>query len=412
MYEQIMITRLLEKYERSKHVTEPGASARRVMLNVDRKELPEYDYHDAALRDAFNQAARNLEKDGLLALEWVKGKPVLCRVILNLERVLSCYERVGRHHPRILAEQVVQMAEETLPEVQTPWILAWKEALCKNARTDGQVPGYCKKELGKFAHLLSALRLFDTLNGQTITMRAFSSKCYQDTKYFERNVRELFLRIALKYDPELREANENQELGVREQLAFLGIYARPEHYELAGDVSIRTGAGEISVAAAAPYGLAIPSTLVAEIESMDLSRINRVTFIENKTNYDAYILTEAAADELVVYHGGFLSPKKRAFFAKMAAGIPVQAQVAFWGDIDLGGFRMFVQLKGLIERLTPMRMSGEEVSAYWQNGLWRAEEYLDRLKNVAEQPEYRVFASAVQKILEYRVTIEQECFLL
>lgn len=66
-------------------------------------------------------------------------------------------------------------------------------------------------------------------------MRAFSSQCYHDTKYFERCVRERFLRIAQTYDTGLAQASEEGELGIRGQLAYLGIYARPELYELAGN---------------------------------------------------------------------------------------------------------------------------------------------------------------------------------
>lgn len=71
-----------------------------------------------------------------------------------------------------------------------------------------------------------------------MTMRAFSSQCFHDTKYFERNVQELFLTIARKYNTQLAAACTEAELGARDQLAFLGIYARPELYELSGDCAI------------------------------------------------------------------------------------------------------------------------------------------------------------------------------
>ena len=86
--------------------------------------------------------------------------------------------------------------------------------------------------------LLGALRGYAALSG-SITMRAFSSRCFSDTKYFERNVRDLFLTIARKYDTELALACDENELGEREQLAFLGIYARPELMSLPGTARSR-----------------------------------------------------------------------------------------------------------------------------------------------------------------------------
>ena len=74
MTEQRMIlNRLLDKYENSRHLSEPGASTRRVMLRVEKKELPGYLYEDAAIRDSYNEAALELEKKHLVQLEWVKG---------------------------------------------------------------------------------------------------------------------------------------------------------------------------------------------------------------------------------------------------------------------------------------------------------------------------------------------------
>ena len=40
--QRTILNRLLDKYEKSRHLHEPGASTRRVMLWVGKNELPEY----------------------------------------------------------------------------------------------------------------------------------------------------------------------------------------------------------------------------------------------------------------------------------------------------------------------------------------------------------------------------------
>ncbi|MDO5311065.1 MAG: hypothetical protein Q4E94_04080, partial [Clostridia bacterium] len=70
MKQAIILSRLLDKYEKSKHLLEPGVSKRRIMLRIDKKELPEYNYQDASIRDAFNDAAVALEQAGLISTEW------------------------------------------------------------------------------------------------------------------------------------------------------------------------------------------------------------------------------------------------------------------------------------------------------------------------------------------------------
>ena len=405
----IILNRLLDKYENSKHLSEPGTSTRRVMLRVGKKELPEYIYEDAAIRDSYNEAALELEKQHLVQLEWVKARPVLSTVILRLDRIMPCYAAAERVHPRVRAKQVADAVRIGLDGVAVPWIAAWREDVCKSADEQMKVPAFCKKDDASLRDLLGALRGYAALSG-SITMRAFSSRCFSDTKYFERNVRDLFLTIARKYDTELALACDENELGEREQLAFLGIYARPELYELAGNCTIQTSQGSICIGAA-PYGLALPSTLVDFIMEIDLTAIRSITFIENKTNYDAYVMSEKQPEELVVYHGGFLSPQKKRLIASIAHAASETMKIRFWADIDTGGFRMFRHLQELIPSLTPMRMSGEFVDSFHEHGLARSEAYLSSLRIDMENGKYPLFRDAIERILNYGVTIEQETFL-
>ena len=405
----VILNRLLDKYENSKHLSEPGTSTRRVMLRVGKKELPEYIYEDAAIRDSYNEAALELEKQHLVQLEWVKARPVLSTVILCLDRIMPCYAAAERVHPRVRAKQVTDAVRIGLDGVAVPWIAAWREDVCKSADEQMKVPAFCKKDDASLRDLLGALRGYAALSG-SITMRAFSSRCFSDTKYFERNVRDLFLTIARKYDTELALACDENELGEREQLAFLGIYARPELYELAGNCTIQTSQGSIRIGAA-PYGLALPSTLVDFIMEIDLTAIRSITFIENKTNYDAYVMSEKQPEELVVYHGGFLSPQKKRLIASIAHAASETMKIRFWADIDTGGFRMFRHLQELIPSLTPMCMSGEFVDSFHEHGLARSEAYLSSLRIDMENGKYPLFRDAIERILNYGVTIEQETFL-
>ena len=414
MSKEIIINRLLDKYESSKHLYEPGVSNRRVMLRTDprKKEFPEYEYENATIRDSFNEAAQELAQQNLITIQWLKARPVLECVILNVEAVMECYKLVGRTHPKDLALEVASLVRKELEYASTEWIVAWRDDICVKAGEEFKVPTYCKKDLSQLETLLVALRAYDLQNGESTTMRAFSSRCYRDTKLFERNVRELFLQVARKYDSALAEICEHEDLGVRDQLAYLGIYARPELYELAGNVIIHTRAGSIDLNAAGDCGLALPSTVVDDIISFDLNAIRCVTFIENKTNYDEYIRTEKQSDELVIYHGGFISPKKRALFSKLAIAAHGELTVRFWGDIDLGGFQMYEQLQKTIPSVQPMRMSATEVEKYYQNGLARTEEYLCKLRASHFNHDGSCFKPAIEKIAEYGVTIEQEAFLV
>ena len=408
--QRIILSRLLDKFENSKHLSDPGTSHRRVMLRVDKKELPEYRYEDATTRDAYNEAARILEAGQMVQLEWIKGRPLLSTVVLNLEQVSLCYTALGRVHPKTRANHITTLIDSSLEGVSIPWIVAWKEDICSEAVEHLKIPNFCKSDDTLLNDLLRSFREYAALSG-SITMRAFSSKCFSDTKFFERNIRDLFLRIARKYDNALALACEENNLGEKEQLAFLGIYARPEHYELAGNCLIRTKQGELDLNASGRCGLALPSTLIDSITEFEMSSIDCITFIENKTNYDEYISAEKQSGELVIYHGGFLSPQKRHLFTLIANGAAGISNIRFWADIDKGGFQMFQQLQEFIPALVPMRMAGEFVDKFHQHGLVRSQEYLSALKTDLNNGKYLLFKDAIERILNFGVTIEQEAFL-
>jgi len=410
--QEVILSRLLDRFEASKHLLEPGASKRRVMLRIERKELPEYRYDQSAeLRDAWNAAAESLQEQGIVTIEWARPK-LMSVLYLHLEKTEEAYQLCGRVHPRQRAEVFIGIVEDALTSVRTGWILSWKEEVCEKARNTFRIPGFCQTDFSLLEMVLQAFKVYDGSNGAPISQRAFSIACFHDSKTFERKVRDEFLRIATQFNPELHEIGEHGELSTREKLAMLGIYVRPELFELCGDYAIRTETGSLNVAAMGNSGVGVPSTAVENIKSFDLRHIYCVTFIENKTNYDEYLITEKKEDELVLYHGGILSPQRRAFFEKLAKSVTTEQSVRFWADIDLGGFLMFERLQKIFPTLQPMRMSAEDVRSHREHGLMREKAYLTRLQEDMEKGRFPAFRETIMEILSCGVTIEQESFLM
>ena len=346
-----------------------------------------------------------------MSVEWARpGRMSI--IALNLHAIDEAYRRCGRQHPREKAEAVIETLEKALPEVSCNWIHCWKQEVCEIARQTYKTPSYCKDGLSFLEKLVTALGVYERLNGVPISMRAFSIECFQDSKIFEHECRDEFLRIAKKYNVELCETCRQQELSQRDELAFLGIYARPELYELSGNCIVKTVDGFIDIAAAGTFGLGLPSSMVDSIVAYDLTRIRKIIFIENKTNYDEYLLSEKAPDELVLYHGGFLSPQKKKMYEKLSLAVCDGVELSFWADIDLGGFRMFEDLRTIFPKLVPKRMGAEDVVKFHTAGKKRNEDYLAQLRAIRAENRYLPFSNAIDQILKYGVTIEQEVFLM
>lgn len=96
----------------------------------------------------------------------------------------------------------------------------------------------------------------------------------------------------------------------------------------------------------------------------------------------------------------------------MAKSITSDMNVYFWGDIDLGGFQMFDQLQQIIPQVLPMRMSENDVREHYKSGLSRSDDYFNRLLSLSQDGCFPLFSEVIQLLIHYKVTIEQEVFLL
>lgn len=159
-------------------------------------------------------------------------------------------------------------------------------------------------------------------------------------------------------------------------------------------------------------GTALNCYFIDNIKGIEINNIKTIIFIENRTNYYDYILHKKE-NELVIFHGGFYSPKKARFFEKINEAIDSNMQVYFWGDIDLGGFKMFVRLKeNIIPNLKPLNMGVVEYRKYLNSGLDKDNKYLDLLKELLNNNKYELFYDVIENIILNKKAIEQEIFLI
>lgn len=409
--QQEIIAALLAKYEKSSHLLEPGKSKRRVMLNIDKnnnKDFPQYAFEDTVVRDAYNEAAKALAARQLLSIEWLDRLPRMQKLILNLDNVAEAYAFLGRRHPRAKAEHFCEQVETALAGVELSWIKGWQRDVMEKAAAKYILPDKWEEYGEPLLHVLQEYAQLRT----DITMRAFSIKCLHDSKRFEREFKDRFLKIAAHYDEKMHIwlQEDKEKPSWRVQLAYLGIHARPELYELSGRVTFSFGSEQLNLAAVYPQGLALPDSAANSFTAVDLSGIERIIFIENKTNYDEFLQEEIRPADLVVYHGGMLSAGKKRFFARIAAA--AHCEVLHWGDIDLGGMEMFTQLREVILQLKPWRMDAAAVERYRAKGLKRAADYWLKMEAALAAHKYPEFEDVLRLLLDYRVTIEQESFLL
>lgn len=381
---------------------------RRIMLAM--AKVAEYRPEDVHNRDGWNDEAVRLEQKELITIEWHPGLPVMERLILNMNRIMEVYAYVGDTHPAQWAQQLVRTVMETMPHSTVPWIDAWLTHIVTQAKNNLKLPHFYKEQPQLLDWLLRLCQVYEQLQGEPIMTRVLSVRSFQDSKFFERHVKDEFLRIAKTYNQEFREQCEQEDRKTRDELLLLGIYSMPEMYELTGPVVLRTHKGMIDVRSAGSYGLGIPSDVVNYIEHVDMGSVQRIVCIENKTNYHAYA-AEADSHTLVLYQGGFMSPQQQRWVRLLISHVPDAVPIYFWGDMDLGGIRMFYQLQQSVPALQPYGMDRAHWDRYKDQGLTRPASYWNKVKVAMDSGKYEAFQWLLTAMLEDTVTVEQEVFM-
>ncbi len=401
-HKKVILDILLDKYEKRKE-----GSDRRVMIQCGKLGdlIPGIESDEYTV---FLESMTELKKDGLIEFDWIRKGHIIDRIWLNLDNADKAYSAAKRLPMQQQAEEAAWQAEKFAASLKAEWIKAGLMSDCDALRQKKKLFGIWKQPHEYREKWLKALEYTDQHTDSTVTMRACSIKLYSDSKYFEREIKSPLASWIREHEPLLHDTDELEE---RDILAYVGIFMMPEVFEFCGNIKIEMPGG-VTDFTPMKSGGCIVASCVDSIKSISLEDIKRITFIENRTNYSQYCLSEKTEDEFVVYHGGFYSPKHGKFFSMIyetAKNIPAY----FWADIDYGGFQMYSRLRSnIFPTLKPYRMDESSFRAHKENGLKRDRQYLNKLAELLNRPEYSEFYPVIKCILQEGLTVEQESFLL
>ncbi len=401
---EIILNKLLEKYEKSKSYTENVN--RRILLKMS--QIKEYNIEDYEKRQLWNSICVDLKNKGLINFDWEKFEEnnILKSIWLIKDNIEEVYKEANRLNPKEGYKVILRQCENI--NFSQEWLQHFLEDI-KNYMLERQKESTLLP-LEKSKDILVALSEIDTMlakNKNSVTLkRIFSIKCYNDSKYFERNIEKNIIRILKKY---LNLA----ELKDDEILAEIGITKYPEIIEFCGNINCIIN-GKVVQYLSFTEGSYINSSAISKIESIEFdSKIKKVIFIENKANYIDYI-RDIREDELVIYHGGFYSPIKGEFFRKIYKSKHNRDVEYFhWSDIDIGGFQIFTRLKeNIIPDLIPFKMDIETLKQYINSANSFDETYRDSLEKLMNDKRYELFWDVINFMLENNVKLEQEGIII
>ena len=250
-------------------------------------------------------------------------------------------------------------------------------------------------------------------DANNILKRAFSMKCYHDSKYFEKNIESILIKIVKRYYTNMNLENILEEISDNDVLAQIGIVKYPEVIEFCGNMKCEIDGVKLTFSSKTK-GSYINAHTIQNISNIELINTKKIILIENKANYIDYIESKKE-DEFVIYHGGFYSPVKGKFFEKIynASKEEKRKYIYYhWSDIDIGGFKIYVRLRdNIIPELLPYRMDKNtliENKIHWSSF---DNKYRELLKKLKQEDKYNVFLEVIDYMLEKNIRLEQESII-
>ncbi|MDD2497047.1 MAG: DUF2220 family protein [Desulfitobacteriaceae bacterium] len=404
-YQRLILTRLLEKYEDSRHFYGDARVDRKVALKFNRKQFPWYDLENVESKEAVHFAVKNLMERSIIKLKWMRFEKgnILEEVSLNLEQLEMAYQLAGRKPKEDSLLEVLSRLKEINKSVQTPWIEKFFKDCIEHLENTKSLPKHLPRE-EELCHLfLSALEGIDQKGSDEMLERVFSRKYLGGSKELERKVRSRLVSVIKEFFP------LDNDLEGEEVLEHVGILKTSEDLLFRGPLGIDLLQEKLSYAPFV-FGASMNTETIKKFEVRELA-VKKVITIENKASYLSYIKNHDGEMELAVYLAGFYSPVKKMFLEKIWDFVRVnspETEFFHWGDIDLGGFKIFLQVQKLIPQVQPFLMDVDTLRKYTIYGDQINNNYREKLAALLGKPEYYIFYPAIKEMLRLGIKLEQE----
>lgn len=200
----------------------------------------------------------------------------------------------------------------------------------------------------------------------------------------------------------------NEGMTDREKLQQMGIGFAPEILYFTGPIELILEQDQKINYESITRGSYLGANMLSEIKAINGS-YKKIITIENLANYYWYLQNEREKETLVIYTGGFLT-RNQTLFLKMLE-IEDIFELYHWGDIDLGGFRILLQIQTIWPRIQPVKMNVATFEIYANVRKKVNNEYIQKVKSVLEKDEFKPFRATLIKIVETKEILEQEAEL-
>lgn len=397
-YERYILNRLLDGYESSLLFMGKNKVQIRISFPFTRKNVPEYFDESSVAYEEIHGAMRLLEKKQFIEVVWKKENHIMQKVLLNEEKVNAVYQYLKRVPKAEKAGKTLKLLDELKGEAGSETCGKFIDYLRGRIQQGQSVKEYIEPgELEKINQLIMAV-YFVEKNQDACYIREFSIKHFGDSKVFEALL-PLIGKVMRQFNPQFA------DIEVRAILAEYLIYHTPDYVYVKGSSGILEFGESQVVLRGLRQGFGICGEDLAKIKISKTEQIKKVITIENLTTFFCW----SEEESLQIYLGGYHNEARRQLLWLIHEQLP-QAQYLHFGDIDVGGFEIYEDLK---------RRTGIAFHTYRMDlGTLKEHEQYARQLTVNDKKRIRMilhdkpdifYGDVLAYMLDQDIKLEQEC---
>jgi len=382
-YENIIINKLLDKYEKSKSFTGDNKVNQKFSEKIPSLFSKYIDHSNFEVFNEVNEAVDILVRKNFIVAKANSAK-VYCDVLLNVDSLETVYEYVSRIPKKNVNESVLQLMEDYKSRNQV--LNSYCEAQCERINTNRSIQ-YFTNNIIELENILIAVDELFHVETETF-VRDFSVRVFRDSKVFD-GISSKVVNLLYEYG----DFPEKEQV-----LGNLNLIKNPTYVNFKGAGSITIKGQRIDLTKLSS-DIAISSAMLEDIDRIDVTGKAVIT-IENLTSFHTFY----HEDMFVIYLGGYHNSVRREFI-KMLYQQNQDVLFYHFGDIDVGGFYILEHLKRLTGvDFQPYKMNLDTLKKYCHYSKTLTDNDRERLSKLKDSQ----FNEVISYMLKNNCKLEQE----
>lgn len=393
-YISSILNKLLDKVDKRK-IKNGSTLKRAVSLYTDKDKIFEKYWAEDSYnyRPNIHDAVDFLVQKGFIIAEYDRGTELLKKVTLNNNNITEAYVFLNRIPKQIIIDEDIKRAKALLTLIEESTVSYRYLSKMISLLESGDAHLAYFKSLEELAISTSIVKEIEN-NEDEILLRNFSKKRFKDSKFVEKNASKL-VRIFDEFDD--RKYSDFSELCAAHYIVKDKGYALVKH-----GFCFKIN-NQIIDLDALNVDFAFSDEAIDGMEILALNR-KKVVTIENLTTFHYF----NDSDSIIIYLGGYHNSIKRKLLQKINS-FNSSLHWLHMGDIDWGGFKIFIHLKNMTGiDFVPFKMGIDELLAHKNECISLTEDDRRKLKLLLQNPDAKVFCPTIQFMLKNGYKLEQE----